>query len=178
MKASPQRIAILGAESTGKTTLAEALARETHGLWVPEYLREFCDVHARTPTREEQVSILETQVARENEAHRRAADQGLRGVFCDTAPLLTAVYSDYVFGDHSLYPRAAELHRRYALTLLLDTDLAWVADGIQREGAHVREPVDSLIKAALDSNELPYVRLSGGGHERTLAAWHAVAPLL
>ena len=45
--ASPARIAILGAESTGKSTLAETLARRHGTLWVPEYLREFVDTMGR-----------------------------------------------------------------------------------------------------------------------------------
>jgi nicotinamide riboside kinase len=178
MTHAPLLIAILGAESTGKTTLAQALARETRGLWVPEYLREFCETHSRTPTREEQSEILETQAKREIAAQIDAAKHGIGVVFCDTAPLMTAVYSDYIFSDRSLYARAINLHRRYAATIVLDTDLAWVADGIQRDGEHVRKAIDALIASALDSHGLDYARISGGGHERTLAALRVLAPQL
>jgi nicotinamide riboside kinase len=41
------RVAILGAESTGKSTLAEALAMYYDTVWVPEYLREFVEVQGR-----------------------------------------------------------------------------------------------------------------------------------
>jgi nicotinamide riboside kinase len=178
MTKAPLLIAILVAESTGKTTLAQALAQEMRGLWVPEYLREFCETHARTPLREEQVDILETQLKREIAAQINAAKHGVFAIFCDTTPLMTAVYSDYVFGDRSLYLRAIDLHRRYATTILLDTDLAWIADGIQREGEHVRQPIDELIVNALDSQGLSYTRISGDGHERTLAASRALARTL
>ena len=57
----PSLICIIGAESTGKTTLARALANQFDCPWVPEYLREFCDAQRRTPTRDEQALILETQ---------------------------------------------------------------------------------------------------------------------
>ena len=66
-------IALLGAESTGKTTLAQALG---HALAeagrsvavVPEYLREFCDRHARTPRADEQALIAAEQTRRIEDA--------------------------------------------------------------------------------------------------------------
>ena len=60
-------IAIVGAESTGKTTLAAALAPRLAadtGLkvaWVPELLREWCHHVGRTPHPHEQASILRGQ---------------------------------------------------------------------------------------------------------------------
>ena len=65
------RIALLGAESTGKTalaaTLAERLAQHTgwRCTWVPEWLRTWCDRAGRTPRRDEQRAIAEQQQARE-----------------------------------------------------------------------------------------------------------------
>ncbi|MFS2019786.1 AAA family ATPase, partial [Massilia sp. CT11-108] len=47
--ATVARVALLGAESTGKSTLAQALAARYGTLWVPEYLREFVEVNARVP---------------------------------------------------------------------------------------------------------------------------------
>ena len=37
------RIGIIGPESTGKTTLAKDLAERYHGVYVPEYAREYPD---------------------------------------------------------------------------------------------------------------------------------------
>jgi nicotinamide riboside kinase len=123
----------LGAECTGKTTLAQALATQMSGLWVPEYLRMFCDQHGRTPRQNEQAHILDMQVRQEEEALAIAEQQRRAYLFCDTAPLLTAIYSDAVLGDHTLYPQARALHARYALTLHLAPDIPWVADGLQRD---------------------------------------------
>ena len=64
---------------------------------------------------------------------------------------MIAVYSDFVFGDTSLYESALAAQRRCDLTLLTALDLPWQADGLQRDGAHVREPVDALLRAALAS---------------------------
>ena len=144
LQTKPRLICLIGAECTGKTTLAQALAQEFSGLWVPERLRLFCEALQRTPLQHEQSDILEQQARDEKVALEKATDQGQYFVFCDTAPLLTAVYSDFVFGDTSLYPRARELHARYAMTLILEPDLPWVADGLQRDGAHVQKPIRFL----------------------------------
>ena len=82
------RVAILGAESSGKTMLAQALAKHFDTVWVPEYLREFVETHQRVPREDEQLLIAKTQVQREREYALRAK----AWLFCDTSPLMTAIY--------------------------------------------------------------------------------------
>ncbi len=165
-----QLICLIGPECTGKTTLAQALARELDGPWVPEYLRTFCDAHGRTPLPEEQAHIMETQYQQEEAALERANAQGQRWVFCDTAPLLTAIYSDFIFGDKSLLASARMLHKRYAQTLLLESDIAWVADGMQREGDHVRAPIQAMLEAELARIARPVAHVLGSGPARLASA--------
>ena len=174
---SPQLIAILGAESTGKTTLAQALANHFSCPWVAEYLREFCDQHQRTPRQDEQQAIMDIQVARENAAMNLALIQHAPFVFCDTAPLLTAIYSDYVFSDLSLYPKARKLHVRYALTLLLLPDIEWAPDSMQREGAHVQGPIQTLLTSTLEDMNAAFVTIQGRAESRTLNAVKAILDL-
>jgi nicotinamide riboside kinase len=170
----PHLICLIGAECTGKTMLAQALAGKFGGLWVPEYLRTFTAEHGRTPDRMEQLQILQEQVHLETAALAAARQQRRGWVLCDTAPLLTAVYSDCVFADVSLYPQAHGLHARYALTLLLEPDLPWVADGLQRDGAVVRAAVHARIECALRDGAWPFVRIAGTGEARLQAALDAV----
>ena len=174
-KKEPQLICIIGAESTGKTTLARTLAAYFGCPWVPEYLREFCDAHGRTPTRDEQPQILETQHLAELTAQQNATEREAPFVFCDTAPLLTAIYSDFIFADPSLYGRARVLHSRYALTLLLATDLAWTADGLQRDGEQVREPITQMIHHELGNLAAPFVTIMGQGEDRISSAIEALS---
>ncbi len=140
------------------------------GLCVPEYLRSFTDLHGRTPGRHEQVSILQEQVRMEDAALEAARRRPCALVFCDTAPLLTAVYSDQVFRDGSLYPQAHALHARYALTLMLEPDIPWVADGLQRDGMAQRAAVHARIERVLDEWHWPHVRIGGAPAERLLLA--------
>ncbi len=163
-------IALLGAESTGKTTLAQGLqqalaAPDRAVVVVPEFLREFCDRHARTPRRDEQQGIADEQTHR-IDAAARTHDI----VIADTTALMIAVYSDQVFGDTSLYAGALQAHARCDLTLLTGLDLAWQPDGLQRDGPQVREPVDTRVRAALERAGLPYSVVFGSGTARLEAA--------
>jgi nicotinamide riboside kinase len=176
------RIAIVGAESTGKTVLAQALARRLASLtgwrctWVPEWLRQWCDAHGRTPRADEQRAIAERQQALIDQA---AAQHDL--VVCDTTPLMTAVYSQLLFADHTLEAYAVAQQRRCQLTLLTALDIPWVADGLQRDGPQVRLPVDDAVRQLLTVHGLPWAVVSGSGEARldaAVAAVAAVAPWL
>lgn len=166
-------IAVLGAESTGKTELARALAnrltqRGVAATLVPEFLREWCEREGRTPRPEEQAGIAAEQ-------GRRIAQAARHGVaVADTTALMTAVYSDLLFDDASLYADALAAQSGYALTLLTALDLPWVADGLQRDGPHVREPVDALVRGALRRGGISYAVVHGRGDERLANAWRAL----
>ena len=173
------RIAIVGAESTGKTALAQALCGRIAGLtglrcaWVGEWLRTWCDEAGRTPRPDEQLAIAQHQHALID-----AAAIGHQVVVCDTTALMTAVYSDYLFNDRSLTPYAIEQQRRCDITLLTALDIAWVPDGLQRDGPQVREPVDNRVRSLLIAHRLPWALVAGQGAARVEAAVDAVAPLL
>ena len=158
------RIALLGAESTGKTQLGHALAQtlrvrgqEVH--LVHEYLRTWCDQQGRTPEPHEQAGIAQQQAD--------AVLQHASGtVIADTTPLMTAIYSHKLFNDESLYAMAGAHQQVFDMTLVTGLDLPWVADGLQRDGPHVREPVDALIRSALQRAGVAYKVVYGQGDER------------
>ena len=163
-------VALLGAESTGKTVLAAALGNALavegrDAVVVGEYLREFCDREQRTPRRDEQRDIAAEQTRR-----IEAAATSHELVIADTTALMIAVYSDQVFGDPSLYAEAEAAQRRCTATLLTALDLPWQADGHQRDGPQVREPVDAKVRAALQRAGVAYAVVSGAGSARLGAA--------
>ena len=165
-------IALLGAESTGKTELARALAQrlQERGIaatMVGEYLREWCDREGRTPRPDEQRSIAQEQTRRID----AAAASGV--VVADTTALMTAVYSEQLFGDTSLHADALAAQARYAITLLTALDIPWVADAL-RDGDHAREPTDALVRAALTGARLSFAVVHGTGSERLSSAWNAI----
>jgi len=173
-------IALLGAESTGKTTLAQALAARLADAagWrciaVPEVLREWCDERGRTPRQDEQVAIAAEQQRR---IERAARDHDL--VVADTTSLMIALYSRLVFSDHSLEAAAARWHAAtVAQTLVTALDLPWQPDGLQRDGEQVRAPVDALLRDMLATHGIAWSRIGGSGSARLDAALDAVSPWL
>jgi nicotinamide riboside kinase len=159
-----QRIAIVGAESTGKSGLTKALAgvlqSRGHSVQtVDEVLRSWCERESRTPLAHEQMGIAQAQA----QAVMRIP-QGM--VIADTTPLMTAVYSHLLFEDESLYPMALAHQAWFDTTLVTGLDLPWVADGLQRDGPQVRGPVDTLVRQALERAGIAYRVVYGSGHQR------------
>lgn len=162
-------VALLGAECTGKSTLAEALARHRGAGLVTEYLREWCDSHGRTPRREEQAHIADEQAARIEAAASRHAL-----VICDTTPLITALCSQHYFQDDRLLDAAIAFQRRCDLTLLCAPDLPWQPDGIQRDGPEVRARFDARLRVTLQACGLPWVDVAGDEAARLAVALAAL----
>ena len=167
-------IAVLGAECTGKTSLVQSLVLALStptvaAVCVPEALRIWCDQHGRTPRQDEQFEIAQAQGLRSQWAPAGAT------LVSDTAALMTAVYSDVLFQDQSLYASALDDLRQYDLTLVTGLDLPWVADGLQRDGPAVRAEVDNRLREFLDTHQVPYCLVYGRGSERLASAWRAVS---
>ena len=154
---SVRRIAVLGAESSGKSTLCGALARRFDTLWVPEYLREFVDTHGRVPFESDQYGIACTQRARED----AAAEQANEFLFCDTTPLMTALYSRVYWGRVDAQLERLAANHDYALTLVTAPDTPWVADGLMRESEEVRQRVYAMLVQELDVRGIRFVLLEG-----------------
>jgi len=156
------RIAVLGAESSGKSTLCDALARHYGTVWVPEYLREFVDTRARVPFETDQYPIACAQLAREDEAASRAH----RFLFCDTTPLMTALYSRQYWGRVDAQLARLDERHDYAWTLVTAPDSPWEPDGLQRESEEVRQKVHRLLVETLQARGIPYVLLEGPLEQR------------
>ena len=162
MTAPLRRVAILGAESSGKSTLAAALAAHYGTLWVPEYLREFVETTGRVPFETDQYPIAHTQMEREHKAAREAS----RFLFCDTTPLMTALYSMVYWSR--VDPQLAALDRvhDYAFTLVTAPDGPWIPDGLMRESEAVRQSVHRQVLEALERRAIPYTLVSGSLPQR------------
>jgi len=171
-------IALLGAESTGKTTLARALHRTLqaqghHVALVEEALREFCLRTGRTPRHDEQAGIAGLQ-----SLHIAEAARTHELVVADTTSMMVAVYNQLLFDDPSLLPLAVAEQARHRVTLLMALDLPWVPDPGIRDGAHVREPVDALLRSALLDGGVAFSVVAGHGEQRLAHALRAVQAAL
>jgi NadR type nicotinamide-nucleotide adenylyltransferase len=179
---TPVRVAILGAESTGKSTLTAALAARYGTVWVPEYLREFVETEGRVPHEEDQLGIAHCQLQREDALAAGLAvepcREGRRLLFCDTTPLMTAVYSRIYWG-RVLAPEllALEAAHDYALTLVAAPDLPWVPDGLQRDSEAVRQRVHACLLDVLAQRGIVWTLLTGDLAQRVRQADAALAAL-
>ncbi|HEX7889506.1 MAG TPA: ATP-binding protein [Ramlibacter sp.] len=167
-----RRIALLGAESTGKTQLATGLAahlreRGHSAVAVPEVLRTWCTRQGRAPRPEEQLAIAQEQ---ERLVDSAAADY----VIADTTALMVLVHSGMLFEDSELDRFALARQRGYDATLVTGLDLPWVPDGLHRGAAAPREPVDALVRTLLQRAGVAYQVVYGSGALRLQGALHAL----
>ncbi len=154
-------LSIVGAECTGKSTLALALApaltQQTGQAWVVvhEHLRQWCDARGRTPRAHEQQCIAREQGRQIALAARHAH------VIADTSALMVAVYSQVIFDDDSLLPDAIAQERLYAHTFVMQADFAWQPDGFQRDGPQQQSVVGQCLERALRNGSCRFDTLSG-----------------
>jgi len=127
-----QRIVLLGGESTGKSTLAAALADALDTIHVSEYGRELWVQRAGKIDLPDMAGIAREQIRREETAVRSPGAH--RYVVCDTSPLTTLLYSLDLFGRAG--PELSALSaRQYDCTVLCDDDIPFVQDGTRRDPA-------------------------------------------
>ena len=162
-----KRIALLGGESSGKTTLARSLAHALGTVWVPEYGRQRWEELRQTLSVAELLQVARTQIAWEAEQAPHA-----RGwLVCDTTPLTTL---QYCLHDHGL--AAAELHelagRPYHHTVLCLPDFDFVQDGCRRDDTF-RAQQHAWTLARLAEQGVVPLQVRGSVHERLaqVLAW-------
>ncbi|GHA44921.1 hypothetical protein GCM10007103_27620 [Salinimicrobium marinum] len=160
------KIVLYGPESTGKTSLAKALAAHYETEWVPEfsrdYLQEKWDREQLICGREDILPIAVGQMQMENILLERAN----KVLICDTNLLETVVYSKAYFGgfcEPLLLKQALKAH--YDIYFLTYIDVPWVEDDL-RDRPDQREFMFDKFKESLDLYEKPYEILRGDFEKR------------
>jgi HTH-type transcriptional regulator, transcriptional repressor of NAD biosynthesis genes len=157
------RIGIVGGESSGKTTLARALAERLDTVWAQEYGRERWEQRCGELRIDDMLEIGRQQVARE----QRLAQEVRTWLVCDTTPLTTCFYSQDLFG--SVDPQLERLAlRRYDLMVLCAPDFAFVQDGT-RSGEVYREIQHRWYVQQLQERQLHFTVASGSITDRVSA---------
>ncbi|MCB0786846.1 MAG: ATP-binding protein [Flavobacteriales bacterium] len=165
-----KRIAITGPESSGKTTLARALAAHFGVPWVPEFAREYLKDLDRPYVKEDLLRIAEGQL----EAERRIASGRPSMLVCDTDLLVIRIWSQEKF--ERVDPRLEELVRgtEYHHTLLCKPDLPWEPDPL-RENPHDRDRLFGIYEQELNALGRTYAVIQGERMERLHRAVHALS---
>ncbi len=172
------KVVLFGPESTGKTTLAEKLARHYSTVWVPEYAREYLqdkwNNERKTCEPEDLLPIAVGQMKLENDLTEKATDV----LICDTDLLETKVYSEaYYLGFCDPVLEKHALQNSYDLYLLTYIDIPWEKDDL-RDKPNEREKMFKAFESALKDNDLPYILLQGNKQERFQNAVAAIDKLL
>jgi len=160
-----KRVCVLGAESTGTTTLSQDLAAALQTCWVPEYGREYSELkqqRGETEWRtEEFVEIAREQNRREDEAARRAH----KILVCDTNSFATCLWHRRYMGFES--PEVAKIAAsgHWDLYLLTGEEIPFVQDGL-RDGEHIRHRMHEWFVEALQSQGVPWKLLRGSREQR------------
>jgi len=130
-----KKIAILGAESTGKTELSRQLALHYQTTWVPEYARDYFDRHdINHYTIDDLDTIARKQLALEKEYAPKANHY----LFCDTTLITIKIWSTYQFNKVSELISHSIKSTDYDLYLICNNDVKWEADA-QRRNPELRE---------------------------------------
>ncbi len=173
-----KRVCVLGAESTGTTTLAKALAEQLETAWAPEYGRLYTEARMCAEKQILWQSADFEFIAREQ---NRLEDHLVRVcnkvLICDTNALATELWHKRYMGFESAAVAALAAERRYDLYVLTDTDIPFVQDGT-RDGEHIRLDMHRQFEMLLKSRNLPFIVVSGSRRDRISAAVAACRNLI
>jgi NadR type nicotinamide-nucleotide adenylyltransferase len=175
VKERVKRICVLGAESTGKSTLAAALARHYGTLWNPEYGRPYTELGR--PRGGDWTSWEFTHIARIHCWYEDfLAESAHRLLFCDTDAFTTAVFHEVYLGEPA---QGFEdlVARRYDLFLVCGLDVPWRGDGIREFEEQRRWMHDRYLERAQSSGS-PWLHVEGPPEARLAIARGAVERLL
>lgn len=163
-------VALHGIESTGKSTLAAALAGDLGTVWVPEYGREYCLEHGTDCTPADLHTIAATQ-----QAMIEAAKVGRGAVLItDTDWLMTRAWHQAMIGSEMAGPAYPVAN----LYLHLAPDVPWVDDGLRLHAeVEQRAHFDALCRAELEQARVRWVEIGGDWDGRHAAALAAIAAL-
>lgn len=168
------RIAVVGPESTGKSTVADAIAKHFDTVCVPEYARAYCEGLNRQYTLQDELNIFYGQLALEKSAVPLAR-HGL--LICDTMFLTVKIWCDHLFG-HTPQPVLDALeHVSYDFYLLMDIDLPWEDDPL-RDFPEDREHFMQVWHRELQAIGARYEVVSGVGEQRVNQAIRSVEKVI
>ena len=143
------KVAIIGPESTGKSTLARELAEQFKGTYVPEYAREFVERKGRKELTYDEVC----EIAREQ--IKSISKAGF--YFFDTELIVTKVWFEYAFGKVPEW--LTEAIKTYPMDLYLLTypDIPWVPDPARYNGSQaMREELFDRYEEEVKATGVPY----------------------
>jgi NadR type nicotinamide-nucleotide adenylyltransferase len=164
-----KKIAIVGPESTGKSTMSAYLANHYNTVWVPEFARGYCEKLTAPPTWQDEINMFHGQIALENNLLPQA--HGI--LICDTTFITVKIWSDHTFGKSPQEVLDELPKHTYDLYLLLNIDLPWQDDPL-RDFPTMREHFMDVWYKELDALNANYILINGTAEERYQNAVNAI----
>jgi NadR type nicotinamide-nucleotide adenylyltransferase len=189
-----KKIAVIGPESTGKSSLCEQLAQHYHTLWCPEFAREYLSVHGTNYNYDDLLTIAKGQIALEEKyeslittqesnkksgSHHSLLTPHYSFLFIDTNMYVMKVWCEFVFGKCHQYILDQIAVRKYDLYLLCNIDLPWIADELREyPDLETRQRLYEIYKHIMINQPVPWVEISGDSKQRIKKAIQSVDDLL
>jgi NadR type nicotinamide-nucleotide adenylyltransferase len=167
------KVAVVGAESTGKTTLAKALAEHYRAPWVPEYARQYLENLGHPYTQLDVEAIAKGQITNED----KAATQSPTLLICDTNLLVIKIWMDHAYGNAPKWILDFIELRHYDLYILTDFDIPYEPDPL-REHPEMRDYFTALYKMELENLKTKYIYVTGNHETRMSSAIYVINKLL
>lgn len=156
------KIAIVGPESTGKSTMAQYLAKALESSYVPEYARYYCQNLQNQYTLQDETNMFYGQIALEEAISSQLKNNLL---ICDTTIMTVKIWCDHLFNQTPTEVINEIKLRKYDLYLLMDIDLPWENDPL-RDFPEERAYFMEIWKNELNTLRANYKVISGSGNKR------------
>lgn len=164
-----KKVAILGAECTGKTTLARSLALRFQTVWVPDTSRDYVTLAPVEYRIDDIEKVAHEQIAQEN----RLLNSANHFIFVDTELIMSKVWSMDVFGKCPAWIEDEIGNHKFNLYLLTSNDLPWVADP-GRVNSQRRDYFFNWYRRELEDHGLPFEIVTGRYEARLLSGVNAL----
>lgn len=168
-----KKIAVVGPESTGKSTISAQLAQHYQTVWVPEYARGYCEKLTEPCTWQDEINMFRGQLELEQELLPKAN----KILICDTTFITVKIWSDHMFGKSPQEVIDKLPKHPYDFYLLMDIDLPWEHDPL-RDFPDLREHFMEVWHKELHELNASYVVISGEGELRQQNAVRAIDSFL
>ena len=157
-----KRIVLIGPESTGKTELAEFLAKKFNTIYIPEYAREYIEKLENKYTFNDVEKIARKQIELENDLEEKANSI----LFYDTFLIITKIWFQVVFNKVPVWIEQKIKSSNIDLFLLCNTELPWIKDNVRENGGEMREKLFSIYRQELEDYGFKYEIIKGVGNDR------------
>lgn len=178
-----KKIAVIGPESTGKSTLCENLAQHYNTVWCPEFAREYLLKHGTNYSYDDLLTIAKGQIDLEKKFEILAKKEnpifpGNQLFFIDTDMYVMKVWCEFVFNKCHPFILEQIATRKYDLYLLCNVDLPWVKDDLREyPDLETRKKIYKIYKDIMINQSTPWLDISGNYEERLQKAIVAVNKL-